>query len=119
MLDKNLETKYINQTNRKIEWRYKYCSKKYLLNSGTRCLKAHLRTIHLIYKTSPRDNKTKKRQLLIKDLITMAKKHSHSCRRLSEEASGLLINPNVLKKLYINFLVSCNQLFCLVKCPAF
>jgi hypothetical protein len=119
MLDKDPKTKYINQTNRRIEWRCKYCSKKYLLNSGTRCPKAHLRTIHLIHETSPRDNKTKKRQLSIEDSITIAKKHLHSRRRLSEEASGLLINPNVLEKLYINFLASCNQPFRLVECPAF
>jgi hypothetical protein len=49
----------------------------------------------------------------------MAKKHPHSRRRLLEEASGLSINPDVLKKLYINFLASCNQPFRLVECPAF
>jgi hypothetical protein len=119
MPDEDPKTKYINQTNGRIKWRCKYCSKKYLLNSGTRCPKAHLRTIHLIHETSPRDNKTKKRQLSIEDSITMARKHPHSHRRLSKEASGLSINPNVLKKLYINFLASCNQPFRLVECPAF
>ena len=49
----------------------------------------------------------------------MAKKHPYSRRRLSDEASGLLINPNILEKLYINFLASCNQSFRLVECPAF
>jgi hypothetical protein len=55
----------------------------------------------------------------MEDSITMAKKHPHSRRRLSEEASGLSVDPNVLEKLYINFLASCNQPFRLVECPAF
>jgi hypothetical protein len=55
----------------------------------------------------------------MEDLITMAKKHLYSCCCLLEEASGLLINPDVLEKLYINFLASCNQLFRLVECSAF
>jgi hypothetical protein len=56
----------------------------------------------------------------MEDSITMAKKHSYSCcRHLSEEASGLSIDPDVLKKLYINFLASCNKPFRLVECPAF
>jgi hypothetical protein len=55
----------------------------------------------------------------MEDLITMAKKHPYSRCRLSEEASGLSIDPNVLEKLYINFLASCNKLFRLVECPAF
>jgi hypothetical protein len=119
MPDEDPETKYINQTNGRIEWRCKYYSKKYLLNGGTRCPKAYLRTIHSIHKTSSRDNKTKKRQLSMEDLITIAKKHPYSCRRLSEEASGLSIDPNILKKLYINFLASYNKLFRLVEYPAF
>jgi hypothetical protein len=55
----------------------------------------------------------------MEDLVAMAKKHPYSCCRLSEEVSGLSINPNVLEKLYINFLASCNQLIRLVECFAF
>jgi hypothetical protein len=55
----------------------------------------------------------------MEDLVAIAKKHPHSRRRLSEEASGLSINPNVLEKLYINFLASCNQLIRLVECSVF
>lgn len=51
--------------------------------------------------------------------VAMAKKHPHSRRRLSEEASGLSIDPDVLEKLYINFLASCNQPIRLVECSAF
>ena len=119
MPDKDPETKYNNQTNRRAEWRCKYCLKKYLLNSGTRCPKAHLRDIHSINETSSRDDRTRKRQLSMEDSVAIAKKHPYSRRRLLEEASSLLINPNVLEKLYINFLASCNQLFRLVECPAF
>jgi hypothetical protein len=55
----------------------------------------------------------------MEDLVAMAKKHPYSRRRLLEEVFGLSINPNVLKKLYINFLASCNQPICLVECSAF
>ena len=55
----------------------------------------------------------------MEDSVTMAKKHPYSRRRLLEEASGLSIDPNVLEKLYINFLASCNQPIRLVECPAF
>jgi hypothetical protein len=55
----------------------------------------------------------------MEDSVAMAKKHPHSRRHLSEEASGLSINPNVLEKLYINFLASCNQSIRLVECSAF
>jgi hypothetical protein len=119
MPDEDPETKDFNLTNGRMEWRCKYCPKKYLLNGGTRCPKVHLRAIHLIDEKSSRDNKTRKRQLSMEDSITMAKNHPHSRRRLSEEASGLSIDPNVLEKLYINFLASCNQPFRLVECPAF
>ena len=55
----------------------------------------------------------------MEDLVAIARKHPYSRRRLLEEASGLSIDPNVLEKLYINFLASCNQPFRLVECPAF
>lgn len=55
----------------------------------------------------------------MEDSVAMAEKHPHSRRRLSEEASGLSIDPDILEKLYINFLASCNQPFRLVECPAF
>ena len=119
MPDKDPETKYFNLTNGRVEWRCKYCPKKYLLNGGTRCPKAHLCAIHSINETSARDNRTRKRQLLMEDSVAMAKKHPHSRRRLSDEASGLSIDPDVLEKLYINFLASCNQPIRLVECSAF
>jgi hypothetical protein len=55
----------------------------------------------------------------MEDSVAMAKKHPYSRCCLSEEASGLSINPNVLEKLYINFLASCNQPIRLVECSAF
>jgi hypothetical protein len=119
MPDKDPETKYFNLTNGRMEWRCKYCPKKYLLNGGTRCPKVHLRVIHSIDEKTSRDNKTGKRQLSMEESVAMAKKHPHGRRRLSEEASGLSIDPDVLEKLYINFLASCNQPFRLVECPAF
>jgi hypothetical protein len=119
MPDSDPETKYFSQANGRVEWRCKYCPKKYLLNGGTRCPKDHLRTIHSIDETSPRDNKTRKRQLSMEDSVAMAKNHPQSRRRLSGEASGLSIDPDILEKLYINFLASCNQAFYLVESTAF
>ena len=55
----------------------------------------------------------------MEDLVAMAKKHPYSRRRLLEEASSLFIDPDVLEKLYINFLASYNQLIRLVECSAF
>jgi hypothetical protein len=55
----------------------------------------------------------------MEDLVAIAKKHPYSRRRLLEEVSGLSIDPNVLEKLYINFLASYNQLIRLVECSAF
>jgi hypothetical protein len=54
--------------------------------------------IHLIDGKSSRENKTRKRQFPIEDSIAMIK-HPHSRLRLSEEASGLSIDPDVLEKL--------------------
>ena len=55
----------------------------------------------------------------MEDSVTIAKKHPYSRRRLSEEVSGLSINPDILGKLYINFLASYNQLIYLVEYSAF
>ena len=55
----------------------------------------------------------------MEDSVALAKQHPHSRRRLSDEASGLSIDPDVLEKLYINFLASCNQPIRLVECSAF
>lgn len=53
----------------------------------------------------------------------MAKKHPYTRRRLSSslpsKVSSLSINPNILEKLYINFIVSYNMSFYLVECSTF
>ena len=55
----------------------------------------------------------------MEDSVALAKQHPHSRRRLLDKASSLSIDPDVLEKLYINFLASCNQPIRLVECSAF
>src|SRR4030081_1248553 len=68
MLNSNLETKYYFKANQ-LEWRCKYCPKKYALNGGTHCIKSHLKDIHDISKDSPQEEKAKKRQLTIENAL--------------------------------------------------
>jgi hypothetical protein len=42
MPDVDPETKYWSKINGQLEWRCKYCPKRYALNGGTRCMKSHL-----------------------------------------------------------------------------
>ena len=55
MPDEDPETKYYNRKTGSLEWRCKYCPKKYALNGGTRILKAHLCSTHGINDQSPRE----------------------------------------------------------------
>jgi hypothetical protein len=44
MPDIDSGTKYYSITN-KLEWRCKYCSKRYTLNGGTRLIKVHIKRL--------------------------------------------------------------------------
>jgi hypothetical protein len=120
MPDLDIETKYYSTTNSQLEWRYKYCPKRYALNGGTRCMKSHLKTIHNISEDSPREERAKKRQLSIEDALATGSANPQKRRCLEIlDPTNLYINPDQLEVLYIKFLVSCNLSLRLVESPAF
>src|SRR4030088_715953 len=117
--DSNPETKYYSKANR-LEWRCKYCTKKYALNGGTRCMKSHLKDIHDISKDSPQEEKAKKRQLTIENALISGSSNPQKCHCLqSSDPSDIPLNPDQLEVLYINLITSCNLLLYFVKSPAF
>ena len=59
MPDIDIGTKYYSSTN-KLEWRCKYCSKRYTLNGGTRLIKVHLKADHDISELSTRQEQINK-----------------------------------------------------------
>lgn len=68
MPDSDIGTKYYSTTN-KLEWRCKYCAKRYALNGGTRLIKLHLTTDHNISELSIRQEQSIKRQMSIQDAL--------------------------------------------------
>ena len=75
MPDSDVEALYHHPTTGKLEWRCRYCVKKYALNSGTRVIKLHLISAHDISESSPRQERLIKRQRTIKEAITFREKH--------------------------------------------
>jgi hypothetical protein len=82
MPDLDPETLYYHPTTTKLEWRCKYCPKKYAINGGTRLMKQHLITAHEISEGSSRQERLIKRQRTIEDAITFGEKHPRK-RRLT------------------------------------
>lgn len=122
MPDPNAETKYYSQLGNKLEWRCRYCSKRYSLNGGTRCIMSHLKATHDINQDSPREEKAKKRQLSIEDALSSGLSNPQKRRRLQysePEDPYTSLNPDQLEILYINLISSCNLPLRLVECPAF
>ena len=75
MPDKDPETLYYHPTTTKLEWRCKYCSKRYAINGGTRLIKQYLIAAHEILEKSPRQERLIKRQRTIKEATTFGEKH--------------------------------------------
>jgi hypothetical protein len=75
----------------KLEWRCKYCSKRYILNGGTRLIKIHLKSDHDISELSVRQERSLKRQLSIQDALITAISNPQKRRRFS----GELIRVNI------------------------
>ena len=69
MPDIDPESLYYHPTSRKVEWRCKYCLKKYAINGGTRLIKLHLISAHDISENSPRQERIIKRQRTIEEAI--------------------------------------------------
>jgi hypothetical protein len=70
MPDSDAEALYNHPTTGKLEWRCRYCVKKYALNSGTRVIKLHLISAHDISESSPREQHIIQRQRTIEEAIT-------------------------------------------------
>jgi hypothetical protein len=68
MPDIDTGTKYYSTTN-KLEWRCKYCTKRYVVNGGTRLIKVYLKVDHNISELLVRQERSIKRQLLIQDTL--------------------------------------------------
>lgn len=120
MPDPNPETKYYSQISNKLEWRCRYCPKRYSLNGGTRCIMSHLNATHDINQRSPREERAKKRQLSIEDALTSGLSNPQKRRRLQcSELEDSSLNPDQLEILYIDLITSCNLPLRLVECPAF
>ena len=75
MPDLDAETLYYHPTTGKLEWRCKYCPKRYTLNGGTRVIKLHLISAHKILESSTRQERLLKRQRTIEEAITFGEKH--------------------------------------------
>jgi hypothetical protein len=75
MPDLDPETLYYHPTTTKLEWRCKYCPKKYAINSSTRLIKQHLITAHEISEGSSCQEHLIKCQRTIEDTITFGEKY--------------------------------------------
>jgi hypothetical protein len=82
MPDVDPETKYGSKINGQLEWRCKYCPKRYALNGGTRCMKSHLQACHDIDHDSPRAERVEKRQRSIEEAIAYRAESTTKRRRL-------------------------------------
>jgi BED zinc finger len=90
MPDLDIETKYYSKTNNQLEWRCKYCLKRYALNGGTRCIKSHLKTIHNVSEDSPREERAKQRQLSIEDALatSLANPQKRRCLEILDSTNS-------------------------------
>ena len=124
MPDPDIDTKYYNQTTNKLESRCKYCPKKYTVNRGTRCIKAHLKYSHEVTELSPRAEKAQKRQRSIEEAIVAGTENPQK-RRFFEVidndnlSTPSTLNPDVLEVLYVNMVASYNLPLRFVQCEAF
>ena len=124
MPDLDIDHKYHNQTTNKLEWRCKYCPKKYTVNGGTRCIKAHLKYSHEVTELSPRTEKAQKRQRSIKEAMVTGNRNPQK-RRFFEVidndnlSTPCTLNPDALEVLYVNMVASYNLPLRFVQCEAF
>lgn len=120
MPDSDPETKYYSSRNRnQLEWRCRYCSKRYALNGGTRLIRAHLRHSHEITQDSPRADKFKKRQQTIQEAMETGETQNHKRRRFEGLSDNNTLNADTLEVLWINMIVSCNLPLRLIECDTF
>ena len=80
MPDSDAEALYHHPTTRKLEWRCRYCAKRYTLNGGTRVIKLHLISAYDISESSPRQQHIIQRQRTIEEAITFREKNPRKRR---------------------------------------
>jgi hypothetical protein len=149
MPDADVEAVYRHPTTGKLEWRYRYCVKRYALNSGTRVIKLHLVSAHDISESSPRHQHIIQRQKTIQEAIAYGEKNPRKRRFIDTDIAldnskycplklWYYSSPNrildnnydpplystsichrALEQLYINFQISCNQPFSLIQAVSF
>jgi hypothetical protein len=95
MPDTDIETKYFNSSNR-LEWRCRYCSKRYAINGGTRLIKWHLTRTHGISELSLRQERANKRQISIEDALITATANPQKRRRLTGKLISIKIGIKLL-----------------------
>jgi hypothetical protein len=83
MPDLDIETLYYHPKTAKLEWRYKYCPKKYAINGGTRLIKLHLIVAHEISDYSPRQERLVRHQRTIEEAITFGQNNPRKRRYIN------------------------------------
>ena len=118
MPDPDTEYRYFNKG--KEEQRYKYCSKAYSINRGTRVIQRHLLEQYTKTKKSSRENISAKRQRSIEHALELSQNESFKRRKLNTTNSDSnSLDSNQLEVLYIKFLIACYLLLRLVECSEF
>ncbi len=108
MPDDDPQTIYFDDKGR-IQWRCMHCSRKYLESGGTRIIQRHLRCIHNIQGTSPRQEKKNRARGAIEKAMDSAARHAgHKRRRLEEEdeepvPEKYALDPHVLELLFVRW----------------
>jgi hypothetical protein len=143
MPDIDIGTKYYSTTN-KLEWRCKYCTKRYAINGGTRLIKGHLKVDHNISELSTRQERSIKRQISIQNALITATSNPQKRRRLggrliismkisikllitynlanidySDFIDQSDVNPDQLEVLLTTLIIECNLPLGLVESPSF
>jgi hypothetical protein len=87
MPDADPESLYYHPTTAKLEWRCRYCSKRYALNGGTRLMKQHLIAAHEISESSPRQQRVLKRQRTIEEAVISGQTNPRKRRLINTDNS--------------------------------
>jgi hypothetical protein len=103
MPDSDTETLYYHPTTAKLEWRCKYCPKRYTLNGGTRLIKQHLIAAHETSESSPRQERLIKRQRTIEEAITFGEKQPQKRQLIALDNSKYysLLLPTITRLILI------------------
>jgi hypothetical protein len=125
MPNSNIESLYYHPGTTKLEWRCKYCPKRYTINGGTRVIKLHLTSVHGIIENSPRQERIIQRQRTIEEAVAFGQENPRKRRYIDTDIalddSQFIgsICPSTLERLYIDFQTSCNLPIALVQNTSF